>query len=113
MPGHIKKVLQRYKHEMPRRPQQSTHPVAQIKYGKAAQDPIQEDTTREASDKEILKVQQVIGSILYYSKAVNLTALMLLSTMATEQAIATEHTIETMEQLLDYMASNSDATMNF
>ena len=113
MPGYIKKVLQRYKHEMPRRPQHSPYPVAQIKYGKAAQDPIAEDTSRAASDEEILKVQQVVGSILYYARAVDLTALMSLSTIASEQAKATGHTIETMEQLLDYMASNPDATMRF
>ena len=64
MPGYIKKVLQRYKHEMTQQPQRSPHPVAQIKYGKAAQDPIPEDTSREASDEEILKVQQVVGSII-------------------------------------------------
>ena len=60
MPDYVKKVLQRYKHEIPRRLQQSQYPVAQIKYGKAAQDPIPEDTSREASDEETLKVQQVL-----------------------------------------------------
>ena len=113
MPGYIKKVLQRYKHEIPKRPQRSPYPVAQIKYGKAAQDPIPEDTSREASEEEILKMQQVVGSILYYARAVDLTALMSLSTIALEQAKATGHTIETIEQLLDYMASNPDATMRF
>ena len=42
MLGYIKKVLQRYKHEMPKRPQRSPYPVAPIKYGKGAQDPIPE-----------------------------------------------------------------------
>ena len=110
-----KKILQRYKHEMPRRPQRSPYPVAQIKYGKAAQDPIPEDTTAtgEANDKEILKVQQVVGNILYYARVVDLTALISLATISTEQAKATGHTIETMEQLLDYLASNPDTTMSF
>ena len=75
--------------------------------------PIAKDTSRAASDEEILKVQQVVGSILYYSRAVDVTVLMSLSTIASEQAKATGHTIETMEQLLDYMASNPDATMRF
>ena len=42
-----------------------------------------------------------------------MTALIPLSTVANEQAKATVPTIETMEQLLDYMASNPDATMIF
>ena len=98
---------------MPRKPQHSPYPVAQIKYSKAAQDSIAEDASRAASDKEILKVQQVVGSILYYARVVDLTALMSLSTIASEQAKATGHTIEIMEQLMDYMASNLDATMRF
>ena len=113
MPGYIKKVLQRYKHESPKKPQTSPYPAAPKKYGVGAQDPIEEDTSRSATGEEILKVQQVVGSILYYARAVDMTALMSLSTIATEQAKATGRTIETMEQLLDYMASNPDATMRF
>ena len=113
MSGYIKKVLQRYNHEIPRRPQRSSYPVAQIKYGKAAQEPITEDTSREVSNEEILKVKQVVGSILYYARAVDLTALMSLSMIASEQAKATGHNIKTMDQLLDYMASNPDITMRF
>jgi hypothetical protein len=111
MPGYIKKVLQQYKHEMPKRLQRSPYPVAKIKYGKAAQDPILEDTTRDTSNEEILKVQQVVESILDYARAVDLTVLMSLSTVATEQAKAKVHTTKTMEQLLYYMVSNPDATM--
>ena len=85
----------------------------EINHGKAALDPIPEDTTSEAYNEEILNVQQVVGSILYYARTVDLTALMSLSTIATEQAKATGHIIETMEQLFDYMASNPDATMRF
>ena len=40
-------------------------------------------------------------------------ALMSLSTVTSEQAKATGHTTEIMEQLLDYMVSNPDATMRF
>ena len=69
--------------------------------------------TRDASDEKIFKVQQVVGSIIYYARTVELTALMPLSTIATEQAKAMGHTIEMMEQLLDYMASNPVATMRF
>ena len=36
MPGYIKKVLQKYKHEMPKRPYRLPYPVAPIKYGKGA-----------------------------------------------------------------------------
>ena len=113
MLGYIKKVLQRYKHEVPKRPQRMPYPVAQIKYGKGAQYLIPEDMTRDASREKILKVQQVVGSILYYARVVDLTASMSLSTIESEQAKVTGHNIETIEQLLDYMASNPVATVQF
>ena len=37
MPGYIKKVLQKYKHETPPRPQHSPYVIAPEKYGKDAQ----------------------------------------------------------------------------
>jgi hypothetical protein len=55
----------------------------------------------------------VIGSILYYARAVNLTVLMALSTIASEQAKGTESTMEKTKQLLDYLATHPDATIRF
>ena len=113
MLGYVKKVLQRYRYKMPRRPQRSPYLVAQIKYGQESQDPIPEDTTRSSSKEEVLKVQHVVGSILYYAQVVDLTALMSLATIEIEQAKATGHTIDTLEKLLDYIASSPDATIRF
>ncbi len=42
-------------------------------------------------------VQQVVGSILYYAQAVNITLLMVFGTIAAEQSKATEFTIDTVE----------------
>ena len=54
-----------------------------------------------------------VGSILCYARAVDLMPLISLSTIVSEQAKATWHTIQTMEQLFDYMVSNPDATIRF
>jgi hypothetical protein len=61
----------------------------------------------------IKKVQKIVGGILYYAKAVDMTVLMALSTIATEQTIATKHTLERCMQLLDYLAHNADAKVQF
>ena len=98
---------------MPKILQRPPYLVVPIKFGKGAQDPIPEDTPREASKCEILKVNEVVRIIQYYATTVDMTALMALSTIASEQAKATGHNIETIEQLLDYMASHPDATMRF
>ena len=106
-------VLQKYKHEIPKRHQGSPYQVEPKKYGTAAQEPIPPGTSRKADEEEKKRTQQVVGSILYYARAVDSSALVSLSTIATEQATATGKTIKSTEQLLDYMASNPDATMRF
>ena len=55
----------------------------------------------------------MIGSILYYAHAVDITVLMALSSIAIEQSKGTTNTMEKAKQLLDYLASNPDATLRF
>jgi hypothetical protein len=53
-------------------------------------------------DKEgIRHVQHVVGSILYYACTVDMTILMALSMIASEQMAATEQTLKQCTQLLD------------
>jgi hypothetical protein len=56
---------------------------------------------------------KIIGSILYYVQAVDMTVLMALSTVAVEQMKAMEHTSEKCTQLLDYLAKHTDAKICF
>ena len=106
MPGNIKTQLQQYKHRKPTRPQHSPHPVAPRRYGKSAQHPIPPDETPVAVPKGILCVQNIVGSILYYAQAVNLTALTVLTTLGSKQAKATAYTLKSTEQFLDYLATH-------
>ena len=113
MPGYIKRILAKFKNEMPRKPQYSPYPAQPRKFGKAAQEPMSEDTMPKADEKARKLVQQVVGSILYYGRGVDLTTLVSLSTLASEQAKAMEQTITNMEQLLDYLATNPEATIRY
>ncbi len=54
-----------------------------------------------------------MGSILYYARAVDMTVLMVLSSIAVEQMKATEKTMGRCIQLLDYLVSNSEAKVRF
>ena len=111
MPGYIRTQLQRYKHKKPTRLQHSPHPVALRRYGKSAQHPIPPDETPYAVPDGILRVQQIVGSILYYARAVDLTALTALTALGSEQAKATTHTLKNTKQLLDYLATHPNATL--
>ena len=58
-------------------------------------------------------VQQVLGSFLYYARAINLTIQQPLNATIEEQSNPTEKTLERVSQLLDYMATNPDTVIRF
>ena len=59
------------------------------------------------------RIQRIVGSLLYYVRTVDLTMLMALSTIAREQAKATEQTEQRTNQLLNYCATNPNATVRY
>ncbi len=83
------------------------------KNGVDAQSPLPTDETRKLTNAKIKQVQKIVGSILYYARAVNLTVLMVLSKIASEQTKGTEKNLETAYQLLDYLASHPNAKVQF
>ena len=112
MPGYIKRLLAKFKYE-PKKKRYSPYPVEPRKFGKASQEPMPEDTSPLVDEKKKRLVQQVVGSILYYGKGPDLTTLVALSTLASEQSKATEKTVSNMEWLLDYLATNPDAKIRY
>jgi hypothetical protein len=80
-----------------------------INYGAKVQFATPADTTTPLTDAEKLTLQQVIGCLLYYARAVDPTMLVALSTLASAQATGTAATAEAMHQLLDYCATHPDA----
>jgi hypothetical protein len=94
MPGYIIKQLQKYKHVIPAKPQHCPYTPQPRQYGSNTQRPLPIDTSPPLSDAEIKHIQRVIGSILYYVHAVDLTVLMALSTIASKQAHGTENTMQ-------------------
>jgi hypothetical protein len=113
MPGYIKKKLQEYKHAFPGRLQYCPYSPEPKLFGVDVHAPIGLDATAVLDAKGIKRVQQILGSILYYARAVDMTVLMALSSIAVEQTKATEKTLGRCIQLLDYLASNSEAKVRY
>jgi hypothetical protein len=113
MLGYIKKVLQKYKHCIPTKPQHCPYTPAPKQYGAKAQAPLPIDNSPKLSSEEIKEIQHVIGSILYYACAVNITVLIALSLIAIEQSKGTTSTMEKVKQLLNYLATHPNATICF
>ena len=113
MPGYVKRLLNKFKHNKPDKPQYSPYKAAPRIYRKGAHDPIPEETTVKLDDKRIKRIQQVVGGVLYYTRAVDLTTLPGLSFIVNKQAQATEQTEIKVQQLLDYLTTRPDAKVRY
>ncbi|KAL7462120.1 LOW QUALITY PROTEIN: hypothetical protein ACHAXS_005383 [Conticribra weissflogii] len=90
MPGYIAKVLQKYSHDAPPRPQYSPYPAPAKIYGKEAQQPLPPDTSNPLDAPGITRIQQIVGIILWKSR--DITILTALNHIGAEQATATKNT---------------------
>ncbi len=83
------------------------------KFGMEAQAPHPPNSSPKLDAKGIRRVQKIVGSILLYARVVDMTVLMALSSIGTEQTKATEKTMEQCTQLLDYLLEHADAKVRF
>ncbi len=112
MPGYIKKQLVKYKHIM-RRIQHCPYSPEPKRYGADAQSPLPTDKTHKLTDAKKKQLQKIVRSILHYARVGDMTVLMALSTIASEQTKGTEKSLEKAYQLLDYLASHPNAKVQF
>jgi hypothetical protein len=112
MPGYVSNVLSKFQHDAPKHPQHTPSKYVTPMYGAKTQYTTK-DETPPLTAKQFLTIKKVMGSVLYYAKAVDPTVLMPLNDIATEQAKATEKTQAATNQLLDYFATHPDATIRY
>jgi hypothetical protein len=80
-PGYINKALTKYQHPKPVSPQHAPYKAA------ARVQRVEVNTTQPLTSKEIKHIQDIIGTLLYYAQAVDLTILATLSTIAACQML--------------------------
>ena len=97
----------------PPEPQYCPYKLQPRQYGGKAQHPLPPDTSPHLSKDDIKHVQRVIRSILYNTRAVDLTVLITLSTIASKQSKGTENTMLKTKQLPHYLAINLNAMVCF
>ena len=77
MPDYIKDLLIRFKHQKPKTPQYSPHEHIPVQYGSKTRQYTLLPDTSPLFDKAVIKyVQQVTGSLLYYTRALDGTMLL-------------------------------------
>jgi hypothetical protein len=104
MPGYITKALNKYHHPQPMTPQHAPYKALPIQYGTKIQR-VKEDDSPQLLAKEIKCVQDIVGTLLYYRRAVNSTLLASLSPIAAHQSHGIKALQEACHQPLDYVAT--------
>ena len=113
MLGYVAEALTRLRHKHPCNPQDQPYSHIKKKYG--AKDQYSEATDESPPlSKEYTKiVQEVTGNLLYYARAVDPTMLTSLGSIAEQKSNTTEETMQTVKQLLDYVASHPNAVITY
>jgi hypothetical protein len=73
MPGYIQHALQRFNHPAPAHPEWSPHSWERPDYGSKSQLTPVVDTSEPLTPKEKLRLQEVLGTLLYYARAIDST----------------------------------------
>jgi hypothetical protein len=82
MPGYIKKKLQKYKHLTTKKLQTCLYSPEPKQFGTEAQAPLlSPNNSLQLNIKGIKRVQKIVGSILYYARADDMTVLMAFSSI--------------------------------
>ncbi len=105
MDTYISNLLLKYNHAQPPKPQRAPHKHREITYGAKEQLLPDEDTSPPLDAAGIKRIQGIVGSLLYYARAVDNKLLVALSTISSQQTAATQNTASAVHQLLDYVAT--------
>ena len=113
MPGYVQTALKRFTHPPPSKPVHAPYKAPKKQYGVKVQltEPTDDSTPLTPSQKKT--IQQIIGTFLYYARAVDPTMVVALSTLAAEQAHATAKTQAAINQFLDYCHTHPSAAVTY
>jgi hypothetical protein len=111
IPGSIERALQRFQHPAPQRPQHAPHAWVKPHYGAKTQCAPLADTSPPLDAADTKRVKEVLGTLLFYARAVDSTMLAAVGSIASQQAKGTKATMEAIIQLLNYCATHPVATI--
>ncbi len=113
MPGYVDKALQRFEHPTPTRAEDSPHEWNKPQYGAKQQMTPDPDTSPPLEQQDIKRLQEVIGTLLFYARAIDNTMLVALGTLASAQTKGTQATAKAMKKLLNYAATHPNAVIKY
>ena len=116
MPGYIQKTLLRFRpqyllptHRAARTPGIYVPPL----YGSKLPQMATEDTTNLLSASQKTEIQAIVGTILYYARAVDPSLLPVANEIASQQAAPTQAVLKAASRLLSYCAAHRNGSTTF
>jgi hypothetical protein len=113
MPGYIKAALHRYQNPAPACPEHAPHTWNPPIYGANTQFVNEATPSPALSDKDVNKLQQLTGTLLYYARAVDPPLIMPINVLASEQSTATEVTADKVIKLLNYCNTHQETKIRY
>jgi hypothetical protein len=113
MPKYVPEALHKFQHPAPYRPEHAPHDWSKPAYGQKQQFVAPPDDSKLLDRDGINRIQQVIGTFLYYARAIDVTAMVAIGSISSEQSKATENTAKKVTRLLNYFATHPDAKLRY
>ena len=113
MPGYMDKIIQWFLHLTNKIPKHQPHQHVQPQYVTKVQFTEPENKTPLLQPKDFTKLQQIIGAMLYYSRAVDGTLMTALNKLTYAQTNGTQVTMRATESFIDYCHTHSNATIRY
>ncbi len=98
-------LLLKFKHPQPAKPRLSPYKCLPISYGAKSHITHDPDSLELLDASRKRRVQEIVGSLLYYARVVDNKLLVALSAIAARQAKATVTTEQAVDLLLNYVAT--------
>ena len=113
MISYISNALKRFHHKPLEKPQDQPHPHIKSNYGAKSQYTDNPDTPPLLRNIDIKFIQEVVVTLLYCARSVDITMLIAFRSIKVQQAAPTETTMTKVNQLLDYATSHPDAIVTY
>ena len=113
IPGYITKLLQRFSHPIPKKPEHQPHFHVKPQYVIKVQLTEPRDKIPLLQPDDITKLQQIIGALLYYARSVYGTLMSTLNELTSVQSKGTQATIQATKKLMDYCHTHSEAKVRY
>ena len=113
MTNYISKMIQKFFCPKLTKHQSQLHQWIPPQYGQKIQFAHEPAPSPYLYSKDTTCIQQIVGTLLYYARAVDPTMLPAINDISSQQSTSTEITANHLWQLLDYAASNPDATIRY